>query len=101
MRPRRRSAPSSSPRNRLRLGGHARRAIMAHVSAGPTNAPRIAEVDVSIVVPCFNHGLYLAEAIASAQACHAPSCEVIVVNDGSDDPATIAAIGELRRDRIQ
>jgi glycosyltransferase involved in cell wall biosynthesis len=70
---------------------------MAYVSAGPINAPRTDEVDVSIVVPCFNHGLYLAEAIASAQACDAPSCEVIVVNDGSDDPATVAGLDELRQ----
>lgn len=65
---------------------------MAHVRAGST------KVDVSIVVPCFNHGLYLAEAIASARACRVPRCEVIVVNDGSDDPATVVALEELRRD---
>ena len=65
---------------------------MAHVRGGST------EIDVSIVVPCFNHGLYLGEAIASAQACRVPRCEVIVVNDGSDDAATVVALEKLRQD---
>jgi glycosyltransferase involved in cell wall biosynthesis len=54
------------------------------------------DVDVSIVVPCFNHGDYLGEAVASAQACRTPRCEVIVVDDGSDDDRTRAALDEVR-----
>jgi glycosyltransferase involved in cell wall biosynthesis len=77
---------------------------MAQVSAASpksavrTHAPQVAKIDVSIVVPCFNHGLYLGEALASARACPAPRSEVIVVNDGSDDPVTVAVLDELRRD---
>lgn len=55
-----------------------------------------ASIDVSIVVPCFNHGLYIGEAVASARACGGPACELIVVNDGSDDEATLAALDGLR-----
>ena len=44
----------------------------------------------TIVIPCFNHGEYLAEAIESALAQTLP-CEVIVVDDGStDDTAAVA-----------
>jgi GT2 family glycosyltransferase len=47
---------------------------------------------VSIVIPCFNYGRYLAEAIESARAQTHPDVEVIVVDDGStDDTAEIAA----------
>ena len=47
---------------------------------------------VSIVIPCFNYGRFLAEAIESAlDQTHDP-IEVIVVDDGStDDSAAIAA----------
>jgi glycosyltransferase involved in cell wall biosynthesis len=55
------------------------------------------QVDVSIVVPCYNHGRFLVEAVASAHACREPRCEVIVVNDGSDDPGTLAVFEDLRR----
>ena len=46
---------------------------------------------VSVIIPCFNYGQYLAEAISSALAqSHAPH-QIIVINDGStDDTATVA-----------
>jgi glycosyltransferase involved in cell wall biosynthesis len=40
---------------------------------------------VSIVVPCYRQGHFLAGAIESALAQAHPAVEVIVVNDGSDD----------------
>ena len=39
---------------------------------------------VSIVIPCYNHGAFLAEALASIGAPHART-EIIVVDDGSTD----------------
>jgi glycosyltransferase involved in cell wall biosynthesis len=51
--------------------------------------------DVTAVVACFNYGRYLAEAVDSllSQAGGAP--RVIVVDDGSTDPATEAALDAL------
>ncbi|HVT45803.1 MAG TPA: glycosyltransferase [Thermoanaerobaculia bacterium] len=46
---------------------------------------------VSIVIPCFNQGKYLAEAIESSLAQTHPSCEVIVVDDGSTDSTASVA----------
>jgi glycosyltransferase involved in cell wall biosynthesis len=46
---------------------------------------------VSVVVPCYQHGRYLPEAIESVLAQDYPEKEVIVVNDGSpDDTAAVA-----------
>ena len=47
---------------------------------------------VSVVIPCYNLGEYLAEAVASAQAQRYPPIEVIIVDDGSNDAQTIALL---------
>jgi glycosyltransferase involved in cell wall biosynthesis len=48
---------------------------------------------ISFVVPCFNAGDYLVEAVKSlVQQPHAFPYEIVVVDDGSDDPATLRAI---------
>lgn len=47
---------------------------------------------VSIVIPCFNYGHFLADAIDSALSQDYPNCGVVVVNDGStDNSAQVAA----------
>src|SRR4051794_19386218 len=50
--------------------------------------------DVTVVVTCFNYGQYLAEAVESARS----EARVIVVDDGSSDPATIEALAVLPDD---
>ena len=51
--------------------------------------------DITAVVVCFNYGAYLGEAVDSllGQAGGAP--RVVVVDDGSDDPATLASLEAL------
>ncbi|WP_162375451.1 NAD-dependent epimerase/dehydratase family protein [Ancylobacter sp. TS-1] len=64
--------------------------------AGEGPAPR-----VSIVIPVYNGGDYLAEAIDSALCQTYPNLEVVVVNDGSSDGGATAAIAAAYGDRIR
>lgn len=57
-----------------------------------TNAPI-----VSIIIPCYNHGIYLSEALESIENCSYKNiCEVIIIDDGSTDPYTIEKMASLK-----
>ena len=57
-------------------------------------APRI-----SVLMPCFNHGTFIGEAIQSVLDQTVSDAEIIVVDDGSTDPATVQLLKELRTPR--
>lgn len=46
---------------------------------------------VSVVIPCYNHGRFVADAVRSALAQHDADVRVILVDDGSDDDGTACA----------
>ena len=50
---------------------------------------------VSVIIPCFNHGEFLPEAVASVAAIKRHDVEIIVVDDGSTDEPTRQEIGAL------
>jgi glycosyltransferase involved in cell wall biosynthesis len=50
---------------------------------------------VSIIIPCYNHGQFLNDALESALLQTHQGIEVVVVNDGSTDPATNEVISQL------
>jgi glycosyltransferase involved in cell wall biosynthesis len=50
---------------------------------------------ISVVIPCYNHGMYLKDAIDSVEASSYKDYEIIIVNDGSTDAFTIEKIDEL------
>jgi hypothetical protein len=52
-------------------------------------------VKFSVVIPCYNQGPFLHECLESVRHQRLPAAEVIVVDDGSTDPFTIARIDEL------
>lgn len=68
---------------------------MSHAvsNAQGESAERRRGAKVAVVIPCFNDGAVLSEALASLE--DAAGCEVVVVDDGSTDPATLRTLEEL------
>jgi glycosyltransferase involved in cell wall biosynthesis len=60
----------------------------------PANAD---EPQVSIIIPCFDDGAFLLEAIASVEGVVSVPYELIVVNDGSADSQTLETLTRLRK----
>lgn len=54
--------------------------------------------DVTVVVPCFNYGRFLPEALHSLTAQRGGCPRVIVVDDGSTDPETHRVLDEVSGD---
>ncbi|MFM2302983.1 MAG: hypothetical protein RLZZ135_386 [Cyanobacteriota bacterium] len=58
----------------------------------PANSPIL-----SVVIPCFNQGEYLLDAISSVRAYTDSVYEIIIVNDGSTDAMTIDLMQQLEQ----
>lgn len=56
---------------------------------------------VSIIIPCFNAGDQLIEAVQSALAQTCPGLDVVVVNDGSTDARTLEVLAGLTDPRVR
>jgi glycosyltransferase involved in cell wall biosynthesis len=54
---------------------------------------------VAVVIPCFNDGATLPEAVASARA--QERCQVVVIDDGSTDPATLGTFERIEAEGVQ
>jgi len=56
---------------------------------------------VTVVIPCYNLGAYVGEAVDSALAQADAAVEVLLIDDGSTDAATVRRLDELaRRERV-
>ncbi|MGO9456410.1 MAG: glycosyltransferase [Acidimicrobiales bacterium] len=51
-------------------------------------------------MPFFNHGMFVAEAIDSVRGQSYPVSEIVVVDDGSSEPQSIAVLSQLEHDGI-
>jgi hypothetical protein len=72
------------------LADYSRRHAAGNPVAGPaTGAP------VTVVIPVWNQGRYLRAAIDSARLCGYRPLEIVVVDDGSTEPGTVAALDAL------
>ncbi len=54
-------------------------------------------IKISVVIPCYNHGKFLGDAIDSVLQSDFKEYEIIIVNDGSTDPLTLRVFKELGR----
>lgn len=57
---------------------------------------------VNIIVPCYNQGKYIPDAVASLQTQTYPNWECLIINDGStDDTRSVAAALAASDDRVR
>jgi glycosyltransferase involved in cell wall biosynthesis/SAM-dependent methyltransferase len=70
------------------------------VQSMPSSTPS-SQISVSVIIPCYNQGEYLLEAIASVQNCQESVWELIIVNDCSQDSVTEKVLNYLRKRNYQ
>lgn len=56
---------------------------------------------ISVIIPCFNSGLFLKEAIESVRNSEKTKFEIVLVNDGSTDGFTLTLLEEFERKGIK
>ncbi len=64
----------------------------------PANKSTGAAPTVSVVLPCYNSHLHVQQTLDSLRAQSFCDFEIILVNDGSDNPETVAFIDQLETD---
>lgn len=52
---------------------------------------------VSVIIPCYNDGKYIAEAVESVERCDKDAYEIIIVDDESSDNETIKTLDLMER----
>lgn len=82
------TAPGDAPSTST--APHAAPSTQPDPPSDPARPPRVA-----VVIPCYNDGALVPDAVASAQS--ADDVELVVVDDGSTEPGTLAVLDEFAR----
>ncbi|MBF2066004.1 MAG: glycosyltransferase, partial [Calothrix sp. C42_A2020_038] len=59
------------------------------------------KIELSVIIPCYNQGKYIIEAISSTEQCVKPIYEIIIVNDGSTEELTLEILKDLQNKRYK
>ena len=58
------------------------------------------QIKISIIIPCFNDGEYIKEAIASINNQTCKALEIIIIDDASTDAQTEQVLSKLKQDNL-
>ena len=58
----------------------------------------MSDARVAVIIPCFNHGEFLPDALASVDAQTLGESELVIVDDGSTEAATLDTLEALTRE---
>src|SRR5512145_3157884 len=56
---------------------------------------------IAVVIPCYDLGAFLEEALDSVLGQSRPAAEIVVVDDGSTDPATRQVLATVQEPRTR
>lgn len=70
------------------------------IATAPVTLSResLPERTIGVIVPCYRHGIFLDACIDSIKSQTLPAAQIVVVDDGSEDPETVEALRRLDDD---